>query len=84
MAKRAVKLITEREYDVLVYAPDRLTPVPLSYDRRTIKGLATRGLIDYDAEIVGFRSERWRINDFGRLMIEACKREWKLQGELGI
>ena len=84
MPKKAVKLCTTAEYDVLVYAPDRMTTIPAAIDRRTLNGLVKRGLIDYEAAIKNFQAERWRLNDFGRLMIEECKREWKLQLELKV
>jgi hypothetical protein len=43
-----------------------------------------RGLVDHEKAIKHFQAERWRLNDYGRLMIEECKRAWKLQGEFGL
>jgi hypothetical protein len=82
--RKAVKLITQQEYDVLVYAPDHWQPVPPSIDRRSLNALVKRGLVDGEKAIKHFQAERWRLNDYGRLMIEECKRAWKLQGELGL
>ena len=84
MARRAARLVSRKEYDVLIYAPDRLTALPASLDRRTINGLAKRGLIRFDAGVHGFDADRWAITDFGLLMISECIQVWKLQGELGI
>jgi hypothetical protein len=77
--KRKVRLCTKLEYEVLIWAPDGLDFIPAKIDMRTLKGLVTRRLIEINADK---ERPRWKITDYGLLMVEAYQRENKIQGVL--
>lgn len=76
-SKLAVRLPTRKEYDTLIYAPDRPEAISNNFDRRTINGLAKRYLVRLDND-----GRTWAITDYGKLMIRHCVKVWNLQLEL--